>query len=73
MKLLHRISLYDNPYSVHKKRKFDKLTSNWTRMAASCLHFGHNVNNAYHVITGSDVAKRVFLAIECEKRGKDAI
>ena len=54
MKLLHRISLHDNPLLCTQKEKIDKFTSNWTRMAASCLHFGHNVNIEYHVITGSD-------------------
>ena len=43
MKLLNRISLYDNPYSIYKKRTFDQVFSNWTRMAASCLHFDHNI------------------------------
>ena len=56
MKLLHRISLYGNPCSLYKNRKIDELTSNWTRMAASCLYSGHNANIAYHVITGSDIS-----------------
>ena len=35
-------------HSMHQK-----ITSHSAKMAAACWHFGHDVNSAYHVITGS--------------------
>ena len=40
---------------IHILSKMDKLSLNWTEIAASCLYSSHNINIAYHMITGSEI------------------
>lgn len=59
--LLYRISLYNKPYSVHKKRKNYEHTLNWTKMAASVfdlLLLKRETTVATHVYFDKDATEK---------------